>query len=48
MAKRKRQTIQWPKEKDRQYNEQKKKTDNTMNKRNRTKRQLSVKHYTEN
>jgi hypothetical protein len=30
MAKRKRQTIQWPKEKDRQYNEQKKKTDNTM------------------
>jgi hypothetical protein len=48
MAKRKRQTIQWPKEKDRQYNEQKKKTDNTMNKRKRTKRQLSVKHYTEN
>ena len=37
-----------PKEKDRQYNEQKKKTDNTMNKRKRTKRQLSVKHYTEN
>ena len=44
MAKRKRQTIQWPKErqtiqwqkeKDRQYNEQKKKTDNTMIKRKR-------------
>ena len=33
MAKRKRQTIQWPKEKDRQYNDQKKKTDNTMAKR---------------
>jgi hypothetical protein len=32
MAKRKRQTIQWLKEKDRQYNDQKKKTDNTMNK----------------
>jgi hypothetical protein len=30
MNKSKRQTIQWPKEKDRQYNEQKKKTDNTM------------------
>jgi hypothetical protein len=30
MAKRKRQTIQWLKEKDRQYNDQKKKTDNTM------------------
>jgi hypothetical protein len=28
MAKGKRQTIQWPKEKDRQYNEQKKKTNN--------------------
>jgi hypothetical protein len=35
MAKRKRQTIQWPKEKDRQYNDQKKKTDNTMIKRKR-------------
>jgi Flp pilus assembly protein TadB len=30
-----RQTIQWPKEKDRQYKEQKKKTDNTMAKRKR-------------
>jgi hypothetical protein len=30
-----RQTIQWPKEKDRQYNGQKKKTDNTMAKRKR-------------
>ena len=30
MTKRKRQTIQWPKEKDRQYNGQKKKTDNTI------------------
>ena len=37
MVKRKRQTIQWPKEKDRQYNDQKKKTDNTMTKRKRTK-----------
>jgi hypothetical protein len=35
MIKRKRQTIQWPKEKDRQYNDQKKKTDNTMAKRKR-------------
>ena len=38
MVKRKRQTIQWPKEKDRQYNDQKKKdekTDNTMVKRKR-------------
>jgi hypothetical protein len=35
MIKRKRQTIQWSKEKDRQYNEQKKKTDNTMAKRKR-------------
>jgi hypothetical protein len=35
MAKSKRQTIQWPKVKDRQYNGQKKKTDNTMNKRKR-------------
>ena len=35
MTKRKRQTIQWPKEKDRQYNDQKKKTDNTMTKRKR-------------
>jgi outer membrane cobalamin receptor len=35
MVKRKRQTIQWPKEKDRQYNDQKKKTDNTMIKRKR-------------
>jgi hypothetical protein len=33
MIKRKRQTIQWLKEKDRQYNDQKKKTDNTMTKR---------------
>ena len=39
MVKRKRQTIQWPKEKDRQYNDQKKKTDNTMTKRKRTNRQ---------
>ena len=30
MAKGKRKTIQWPKVKDRQYNGQKKKTDNTM------------------
>ena len=35
MIKGKRQTIQWPKEKDRQYNDQKKKTDNTMAKRKR-------------
>jgi hypothetical protein len=35
MVKRKRQTIQQPKEKDRQYNDQKKKTDNTMTKRKR-------------
>ena len=35
MIKRKRQTIQWPKEKDRQYNDQMKKTDNTMAKRKR-------------
>jgi hypothetical protein len=35
MDKRKRQTIQWTKEKDRQYNGQKKKTDNTMDKRKR-------------
>jgi hypothetical protein len=35
MIKRKRQTIQWTKEKDRQYNDQKKKTDNTMIKRKR-------------
>jgi hypothetical protein len=35
MAKRKRQTIQWSKEKDRQYNDQMKKTDNTMIKRKR-------------
>jgi hypothetical protein len=35
MDKSKRQTIQWPKEKGRQYNEQKKKTDNTMAKRKR-------------
>jgi hypothetical protein len=33
MVKRKRQTIQWSKEKDRQYNSQKKTTDNTMTKR---------------
>jgi hypothetical protein len=33
MNKRKRQTIQWTKEEDRQYNEQQKKTNNTMNKR---------------
>jgi hypothetical protein len=33
MDKRKRQTIQWTKEKDRQYNGQRKKTDNTMDKR---------------
>jgi hypothetical protein len=35
MVKRKRQTIQWSKEKDRQYNGQKKKTDNTTAKRKR-------------
>ena len=35
MIKRKRQTIQWQKKKDRQYNDQKKKTDNTMAKRKR-------------
>ena len=33
MAKRKRQTTQWPKEKDSQHNGQKKKTDNTIAKR---------------
>ena len=33
MAKRKEQTKQWPKEKDRQHNGQKKRTDNTMTKR---------------
>jgi len=37
MTKRQRQTIQWPKDKDRQYNGQKTKTDNTMAKRKRTK-----------
>jgi hypothetical protein len=42
MAKRKRQTIQWSKEKDRQYNGQKKKTDNTMVKRKRAKRQTTI------
>ena len=30
MTKRKRKTIQWPKERDRQYNDQRKKTYNTM------------------
>jgi hypothetical protein len=35
MAKRKRQKKQWTKEKDRQYNGQKKKADNTMAKRKR-------------
>jgi hypothetical protein len=35
MTERKRQTTQWPKEKDRQYNDRKKKTDNTMAKRKR-------------
>jgi hypothetical protein len=35
MAKRKRQTTQWPSEKDRQHNGQTKKTDNTMAKRKR-------------
>jgi hypothetical protein len=35
MTKRKRQTIQWPREKDRQYNDQEEKTDNTMTKRKR-------------
>jgi hypothetical protein len=35
MAKRKRQTIQWSKEKEGQHNKQKKKTDNTMTKRKR-------------
>jgi hypothetical protein len=43
MNKRKRQTIQWPKEKDRQYNEQKKKTDKTMNKRKRQTKQRQKK-----
>jgi hypothetical protein len=33
MAKRKEQTTQWPKEKNRQHNGQKKRTDNTMAKR---------------
>jgi hypothetical protein len=33
MIKRKGKTIQWPKEKDRQYNDQRNKTDNTMAKR---------------
>ena len=40
MDKRKRQTIQWTKEKDRQYNGQRKKTDNTMDKRKRTNNDL--------
>jgi hypothetical protein len=34
--------MQWPKEKDRQYNGQKKKTDNAVAKRKRTKRQTIV------
>jgi hypothetical protein len=33
MTKRRGQTIQWPKEEDKQYNDQKKRTDNTMTKR---------------
>ena len=33
MAKREGQTTQWPKEKDRQHNDQKRRTDNTMAKR---------------
>jgi hypothetical protein len=37
MTERKRQTIQWPKEKDRQNNDRKKKTDKTMTKRKRQK-----------
>jgi len=40
MDKRKRQTTQWTKEKDRQHNGQKKKTDNTMAKRKREKNDL--------
>jgi hypothetical protein len=36
MAKREGQTTQWPKEKDRQHNGQKRRTDNTMAKRKRT------------
>jgi hypothetical protein len=59
MTKRKRQTIQWSKEKDRQYNDQNKKTDNTMAKRKRLTmqwpkekgqkdKQLSTMHYTKN
>ena len=32
MTKEKGQTIQWPKKKDRQYNDQRKRTDNTMTK----------------
>ena len=35
MNKRKRQTTQWPKEKEGQHNDQKKKRDNTMTKRKR-------------
>jgi hypothetical protein len=42
MTKRKRQTTQRPKEKDRQHNEQKKKTDNAMTKRKRTKGQTTI------
>jgi hypothetical protein len=42
MAKRKRPTTQWLKEKDRQHNGQKKKTGNTMAKRKRAKRQTTI------
>jgi hypothetical protein len=41
MTKGKRQTTQWPKEKDRQHNDQRKKTDNTMTKGKSTKRQTT-------
>ena len=48
MAKREGQTTQWPKEKNRQHNGQKRRIDNTMAKRKRTKGHKSPKHYTEN
>jgi hypothetical protein len=48
MVKRKRQTIQWSREKDRQYNGQEKKTDNTMVKRKRQTIQWSREKRTNN
>jgi ribosomal protein L37E len=48
MTKRKRQTIQRPKEKDRQYNGQKKSTDNTMVKGKRYRQYNGQKKKTDN